>query len=320
MIRARPLTAAALAGLAMLLLGGCGIGATFYAAVQAVTGGGGGGSVVVTPITIAPPDVTRTTSTLVAVSFTVRGPADALALAYVEFAPPTGPNGSAGAYQPAFIVSASNGATLPGAPGAVLVTTSPGGNTYSVVWSLAATGVLGGRRTYVRVTPLGLDAAANPVVSAAAVERAGATPSPVFIGNDTPIVAIPALGLAERAGVVAIPYTLFDTAADVATITAEFAPEGRPFEQATTTVSQLSNLLTANPSDLAAPFPQTFVWDSFTDTGSRRFQGIVTFRLTPHDAFGSGAAVTATVRIDNNAPPTVAIVTPPRSVDGTLVA
>jgi hypothetical protein len=126
-------------------------------------------------------------------------------------------------------------------------------------------------------------------------------------------------GALERAGTIAIPYTLFDTAADPVSITAEFSTDGgASFAAAGTSVSQRTSLLSSDPSDPEAPFAHTYVWESALDEGTRRFQGAVLLRFRPFDLFGAGEAETLAARVDNNVPPSSVIVTPPRAVSGEL--
>jgi hypothetical protein len=296
--------------------------ATIAVGTAAVVGsGGGGGTTVETPITLTDPVLERTTASLVTARITIRGPAGARPLVRVDRADPVAPTPGAtpepGEYAPVHLASASEGVTIVEIGGTTYaeLAPTPAGVDATLVWDLAADGITGGRRVFLRAVPVGPDGVEPPD----ALSRAGESPVPVFVGNDPPVLGVGAFESDdERSRTVGIPYALFDTSADAVSITAEASTDGgASFAPAGSRVSQTTNLLSADPTDPTRPFPQSYVWESDRDEGTSTYEGEVVIRMVPFDRFGPGAPVTFAALLDNNAEPSLVIETPERVVSAT---
>jgi len=313
---------------ALTLASGCGVIATIGLGIAALTDSGGSTTTVETPITVEAPTLARASATTATLTFTIRGPSGATALVRCDHAAAFYPGTPGSLPSPetftAIRLSAAQGAaTIETVAGTTLarVVTEPNGATASLEWDLAADGLPGGRRVFLRAVPVLEDGSE----AGDAVDRGGATPAPVFVGNDPPIARLGVAPTAEQAGTIGLPYTLFDTAGDPVSITAEFSTNGgATFAPASSSVSQRESLLSSNPtappsadpSSPALAFAHTYVWEALSDPGARAFQGSILLRITASDRFGPGPATTTSLLVDNNAPPQVAIATPPRSVTG----
>jgi len=105
------------------------------------------------------------------------------------------------------------------------LSTSPPGVTHSFVWDYGSQIGLGAKEVVVRVTPS--DAATGNTH----------TTIPFIVGNDAPVATIVTIS-GGQSGNVAIPYTLFDSTADLASVQVEFSSDGGgSFMPATTQVS-----------------------------------------------------------------------------------
>lgn len=315
---------ALLAALAVSL----GVSGCLYAApalVPALSDDGGSGAPPSENVaTVEAPSVARSSPSEATVSFVVRGDANGTVLLAVESDAAAAPAASAGPaaappFRPVTLVTGTAGVeiVLLGGRTYARVRTAPAGLAHAVTWSLVADGITGGASLRVRVIQVAADGAYIP----GATERAGATPAAVRIGNDPPSLAVAASFDSTLSGTVALPFDLHDSFADPVSVVGEFSLDGgASFHLASTPLSALVNLLSADPADPSLPFRHTLVWDSRADTATASHQGTVVFRIRPSDALDEGPPGSVSFALDNNEAPraeSVALASLARVVSGT---
>lgn len=270
-----PTTASVTLFLFAVLPGGCGFGS---AAIAVSAGGGSGGGATNGQSVASALVVTRTATSPCEVLFVLRDQEGDSASVELSFRR----SGEAG-FRP--ITLAPGSAPLRGIPDS----SSP----YRVKWDFATDFGDGGFRNDVELQLTVKDGVSPPVLANVAV------------GNDPPEVTRLALvpaGSSEYAGVLHLDLHIVDSAADPVDVVAEFnsdAAGGFPETSWSLARASATGIATSSAGE-----PVDLAWDSASDLPG--FDGAVRLRLRATDSFGaSSQAITESVHLDNNAPPTV---------------